>query len=205
MQVVTADGGRALSFDGVRFPVPAGVSDEAALALGLHGVTAWHLLRTCAHLEPGETVVVHDAAGSVGVLAVQLAVSFGAGRVVATARTQVQRRVALRLGADVAVSGEPDGLTERLVEHGGSVDVVLDGQGGEVFERSLAALAPFGRIVCYGEPPAVDPVRLLGGSRAVVGFRLDDCADRPGMVASALSELMGLTAAGRLRPCESSR
>ncbi|MFI9814658.1 zinc-binding dehydrogenase [Saccharothrix variisporea] len=204
MQVVTADGRRALSFDGVRFPVPAGISDEAALVLGAHGVTAWHLLRTCAHLEPGETVVVHDAAGPVGVLAVQLAVSFGAGRVVATARTQAQRRVALRLGADVAVTADPDGLTERLVEHG-PVDVVLDAQGGEVFERSLAALAPFGRIVCYGEPPAVDPVRLLGGSRAVVGFRLDDCADRPGMVASALSELMGLTAAGRLRPCESSR
>lgn len=204
MQVVTADGRRALSFDGTEFPVPAGISDEAALVLGAHGVTAWHLLRTCAHLEPGETVVVHDAAGPVGGLAVQLAVSFGAGRVVATAGTQAQRRVALRLGADVAVSAEPDGLTERLVEHG-PVDVVLDARGGEVFERSLAALAPFGRIVCYGEPPAFDPVRLLGGSRAVVGFRLDDCADRPGMVASALSELMGLTAAGRLRPCESSR
>ncbi|WP_309115295.1 zinc-binding dehydrogenase [Saccharothrix sp.] len=204
MRVVTAGGRRALSFDGAVFPVPAGVSDEAALVLGVHGVTAWHLLRTCAHLEPGEAVVVHDAAGPVGALAVQLAVSFGAGRVVATATTQAQRRTALRLGADVAVSAEVDGLTERLVEHG-PVDVVLDARGGEVFERSLAALAPFGRIVCYGEPPAVDPVRLLGGSRAVVGFRLGDCADRPGMVASALSELMGLTAAGRLRPRESSR
>lgn len=204
MRVVTADGRRALSFDGAVFPVPAGVSDEAAVVLGGPGVTAWHLLRTCAHLEPGESVVVHDAAGPVGALAVQLAVSFGAGRVVATARTQAQRRVALRLGADVAVSPEPSGLTERLVANG-PVDVVLDARGGEVFERSLAALAPFGRIVCYGEPPAVDPVRLLGGSRAVVGFRLADCADRPGMVARALSELMGLTAAGRLRPCASSR
>jgi NADPH:quinone reductase-like Zn-dependent oxidoreductase len=194
---VTTVGGR-LAFDGAVFPVPADIPEAGLLDLGRHGVTAWHLLRTCAHLSPGESVVVHDAAGGVGALAVQLAVSFGAGRVVATAATQAQRRAAVRLGADFAVDSAADGLTERLLGTGGPVDVVLD--AGGLVEPSLAALAPFGRLVCYGPPPVVDPVRLLGGSRAVIGFRLGDCAERPEMIASALSELTGLTSAGRLRP-----
>jgi len=67
------------------FPVPDGVSDAAALALLIQGLSAWHLLRTSARLSEGESVVVHAAAGGVGTLAVQLARRFGAGRVIATA------------------------------------------------------------------------------------------------------------------------
>src|SRR5918992_4240955 len=70
------------------FPVPDGVSDAAALALLLQGLTAWHLYRTSAKLAPGESVVVHAAAGGVGSLAVQLGRPFGAGRVIATASSE---------------------------------------------------------------------------------------------------------------------
>ncbi|MGM1061263.1 zinc-binding dehydrogenase [Saccharothrix sp. Mg75] len=198
MEVVEVAGRRALALGGVAHPLPAGLGDEAALDLARHGLTAWHLLRTCAHLRRGEAVLVHDAGGPVGVLVVQLAVSFGAGRVVATAPTQAQRRLAVRLGADVAVDPAGPDLTGRLLADG-PVDVVV---GGPV-EDALAVLAPFGRLVGHGEPLAVDPVRL--GSRAVAGFRLDDCLARPGMVAAALSELTGLTSAGRLRPCAGRR
>jgi hypothetical protein len=68
-----------------------------------------------------------------------------------------------------------------------------------VFEQSLDALVPFGRLDGYAaESATVDPVGLIGGSRAVIGFWLGDCLARPEMVARALSELMGLTSAGRL-------
>ncbi|MEU4743920.1 zinc-binding dehydrogenase [Actinosynnema sp. NPDC023658] len=217
MEVVARAGRRELSFDGFGFPLPAEVDDAAALALAAHGVTAWHLLRTCAHLRRGESVVVHDAAGGVGGMAVQLAVSFGAGRVVATAATQAQRRLALRLGADAALDSTAPDLGERLPV-AGLADVVvglpvthpvIGGVGGArgvgtrpvdpgLVDGALAVLAPFGRLVCHGEPVDVDPVRL--GSRAVVGFRLTDCLARPEMVVAALSELTGLTAAGRLHP-----
>src|SRR3954447_9647440 len=71
--------------------VPAGVPDDAALAVVLQGATAWHLLRTSAHLAAGETVVVIAGAGGVGSLAVELARRWGAGRVIATASSPEKR------------------------------------------------------------------------------------------------------------------
>jgi NADPH2:quinone reductase len=184
------------------FPVPAEITDEQALVLAGPGVTAWHLLRTCAHLRPDEAVVVLDAASEVGALAVQLARSFCAGQVVAVADTAARREYAVEVGADVAVDADPDGLGDRLlaVNGGHPIDVVLFPVGSGVFPQSLAVLAPFGRIVVHGESPVVEAVGPIEGSRAVISFWLGDCLGRPEMVARALSELMGLTSAGRLRP-----
>jgi NADPH2:quinone reductase len=197
----------ALAPEQLLFPVPATVGDGEALALVLQGTTAWHLLRTSANLKSGESVVVHAAAGGVGSLAVQLARSFGAGRVIATASTEDKRKLALDLGADVAIDPDPDGLRERLREANGGrgVDIVLEMTGGPVFDESLRALAPFGRLVTYGQaarlsPAPVDAGALMARSSAVIGFWLGHCFSRPEMIATALSELMGLTAAGRLRP-----
>ena len=137
---------------GATFAVPDGSDDGTALALLLQGLTAWHLYRTCARLEPGESVVVHAAAGGVGSLAVQLGKAFCAGRVIATASSEEKRRLALELGADEAVDVGRDDLAEALIEAnlGERVDVVLEMAGGPVFEAGLAALAPFGRLVVYG-------------------------------------------------------
>src|SRR3954463_1775762 len=131
------------------FPIPDGVDDATALALIVQGLTAWHLYRTCAKVAAGESVVVHSAAGGVGSLAVQLGRAMGAGRVIATASSESKRELALELGADAAIDGAADGLTERLVEANGGapVDVVFEMAGGAVFDASLAALAPFGRLV----------------------------------------------------------
>src|SRR3954453_9382614 len=67
------------------FALPDEVDDGQALALLIQGLTAWHLYRTCARMQPGESVVVHSAPGGVGSLAVQLGKPLGAGRVIATA------------------------------------------------------------------------------------------------------------------------
>ena len=95
------------------FAVPEGVSDATALALLLQGLTAWHLYRTSAHIQPGESVVVHAAAGGVGSLAVQLGKPLGAGRVIATASTEAKRELALELGADAAVDVDARGPRRR--------------------------------------------------------------------------------------------
>jgi len=200
--VVDADPELVRAPERLLFPVPADITDEQALVLARHGVTAWHLLRTCAHLRPDESVVVHDAAGGVGALAVQLARGFGAGQVIAIGDTAAERRFATAIGADVAIDGDPDGLCGRLlaVNGGRPVDVVLSPVGGAAFQQSMDALAPFGRLVGHGELSPFPVTRLIEGSRAVIGFHLGDCLERPEMVARALSELMGLTSAGRLRP-----
>lgn len=207
---LTDNGGyaeKAVVQDYLAHDVPDDVSDGQALALVVQGLTAWHLLRTCARLAEGESVVVHAAAGGTGSLAVQLAKTFGAGRVIATASTREKRDLALELGADAAVDADADGMKERLEEANGGrkVDVVLEMTGGPVFDASLAALAPFGRLVTYGmasRVPAkpVEAAALMGRSRAVVGFWLMHCLGRPGMYREPMAELLAMTADGRLKP-----
>ncbi len=191
------------------FAVADGVSDTTAVALLLQGLTAWHLYRTSARIQPGESVVVHAAAGGVGSLAVQLGAPLGAGRVIATASTEDKRRLALELGADAAVDVTRADLAEALVEAnlGARVDVVLEMAGGRVFDASLDALAPFGRLVTYGiasrEPNAVTSGDLMRKSRAVVGFWLMHCLTRPAeLVDAPLQELFERAAAGTLRVVE---
>jgi NADPH:quinone reductase len=186
-------------------PVPDGVEDGAALALLVQGLTAWHLYRTSARVRPGESVVVHAAAGGVGSLAVQLGHAMGAGRVIATASSEEKRALARDLGADVAVDPAPEALADRLIEanDGRRVDVVFEMAGGEVFEQSLNALAPFGRLVAYGnasgEANTVATGRLMRRSAAVVGFWLMHCVGRPEMVAEPLADLFARAARGELR------
>ena len=191
------------------FPIPSGVSDAQALALLIQGLTAWHLYRTSAHLSEGESVVVHAAAGGVGSLAVQLGKAFGA-RVIATASTEEKRALALELGADAVVDVMREDLTDALIEanEGRRVDVVLEMVGGRVFDASLRALAPFGRLVTYGmasrEPTKrVDPGALLRHSSAVIGFWLAHCFVRPReMLAEPLQDLFERVAAGSLKVVE---
>src|SRR5262245_36583764 len=97
----------ARAAEALTFPIPDGVDDAAALALLIQGLTAWHLYRTSARIQPGESVVVVAAAGGVGSLAVQLGHPMGAGRVIAMASSEAKRELALELGADVAVDSDP--------------------------------------------------------------------------------------------------
>ena len=195
----------ATASEALTFPIPDGVEDGTALALIIQGLTAWHLYRTSGRVAAGESVVVVAAAGGVGSLAVQLGKPMGAGRVIALASTQAKRDLALELGADAAVDVDPEGLKDRLVEAnlGRQVDVVFEMAGGAVFDACLAALAPFGRLVIYGiasgEGNEVHTRKLLGRSRAIVGFWLVHCLGRPAMVDEALADLYGRAARGELR------
>ena len=188
------------------FPIPDGVDDDVALALLIQGLNAWHLYRTAGRVRPGESVVVHGAAGGVGGLAVQLGKPMGAGRVIATASSEEKRERALALGADAAVDSDPEGLTARLREANGGkpVDVVFEIAGGRVFDESIEALAPFGRIVVNGiatrEQNEIRTGRLLRNSWTVVGFWLMHCLDRREQLEEPLDDLFGRVVRGELRP-----
>ncbi|MFD0331042.1 zinc-binding alcohol dehydrogenase family protein [Streptacidiphilus monticola] len=126
---------------------------------------------------------------------------------IATASTKEKRDLALELGADVAVDADPEDLKSRLEEANGGkkVDVVLEMTGGPVFDASLAALAPFGRLVTYGlasreEPKPITAGALMGHSRAVVGFWLMHVLGKPALHAEPMAELLALVAEGVLRP-----
>ena len=187
------------------FPIPDELSDEAALALLLQGLTAWHLYRTQGRVAEGESVVVISGAGGVGSLATQLGKPMGAGRVIATASSEEKRNLALELGADAAVDPGAEDLTAELIaaNDGKRVDVVFEMAGGRIFDASLKALAPFGRLVTYGiagrEPNTVTSGALMRRSQSIVGFWLMHCLGRPEWVDEPLRELFGLAARGELR------
>jgi NADPH:quinone reductase len=197
---------RAVADQVSTFDVPDAVDDLTALAMVVQGVTAWLLLRRSVHLERGETVVVHAAAGGVGSIAVQLAKEWGAGRVIATASSTPKRELALSLGADAAVDADAADMTAALREANGGrrVDVVLDMTGGPVTDQSLVALAPFGRLAFYGmanrQPPRpVAPAALLAHSTTVAGMWLPHAYRVPGLVPEAMAELFDLVMKGSLR------
>jgi NADPH:quinone reductase len=182
-----------------------------ACALVLQGVTAWHLLRTSTRLAPGESVVVHSAAGGVGTVAVQLARQWQAGRVIASASTVAKRRLAHELGADVVVdvnaaaAGGAGAVRDLLIaaNDGRPVDVVLEMTGGDVFNGSYLALAPLGRLVVFGLASrragrSVGPVDLMATSRTVGGFWLPAALERGGL-GPIMEELLSMTSAGLLR------
>jgi len=125
-------------------PIPDGLDDEQAAALLLQGLTARTILAVSARLQPGESVVIHAAAGGTGSLAIQLAKRIGAGRVIALASSEEKRALTLELGADVAVDSRSEDLRAAILEanDGNEVDVVLEMSGGEAFEASLRSLAP---------------------------------------------------------------
>lgn len=199
---------QAVAHESMIHEVPDDITDGEALSLVGQGITAWHLLRTAARIGPGESVVVPAAAGGTGSLLVQLARQFGAGRVIGIASSKKKRDLVLELGADAVVEGGTDRLTERLIEanEGRMVDVVLEMTGGQVFDASLDAVAPFGRLVVYGFASEVSPApvnvakRLMNQNRTVTGFYVGQCMARPKMFHEPLDELFAMTASGRLKP-----
>jgi NADPH2:quinone reductase len=146
-------------------PVPDGVSDELAAAAMLQGITAQYLTTSTHTVQAGEQVVVHAAAGGMGLLLTQL-VTMRGGRVIATTSTTEKAQLAREAGAAEVL--EYDDFAQRVKEltNGVGADVVYDGVGAATFDGSLASLRPRGELVLYGAAsgpvPPFDPMRLEG-------------------------------------------
>ncbi len=184
-------------------PVPDEVDDDSAAALLLQGLTAMALVRRCARVEPGETLLVEAAAGGTGSLSVQLGKRAGA-KVIGLASSEEKRALVERLGADAAVDSRAENLEDAILEANGGakVDAVLHMSGGEAFDAELAALAPLGRMVVFGiasrEQRQVSTGALLQGSKTVVGFWLIHLLMRREIVAPMIGELLAAVGGGEL-------
>ncbi len=132
-------------------PVPDGVTAAQAAALPTASLTAWFGLKTDGALKSGDWLLIQGGSSGVGVAAIQIAKHLGA-QVIATSGSEVKCRRLRQLGADVTVDvSENDFLSEvmRVTDNRG-VDVVLEMIGGDVYQKSLQALAPGGRLVSIG-------------------------------------------------------
>ncbi|MFH8569780.1 zinc-binding alcohol dehydrogenase family protein [Streptomyces sp. NPDC017993] len=195
---------RALLHRRVTWDVPDGISDEQAVALALQGNSAWHLLFTSLRLTEGETVVVPAAAGGVGSLAVQLAARAGA-KVIGLAGSAEKRKLAEELGAHAVVDSTAEDLTERILEAaGGPVQAALEMTGGATFARTLAAVAPRGRLAVYGfaggELANVPTRDLMERSLTVSGFWLPQLYGDRNALPTSMRALFDAVADGSLKP-----
>ena len=187
------------------YAMPASLSFEAAAGMPVVFLTAYHLLKTCARLRPGETVLIQAAASGVGTIAVQLAKLWGA-RVIATASTDGKLKRVQELGADVLINYSQRDFVAAVMhvtdQHG--VEIVLECVGGEVLTKSLTCLAPMGRLMIYGRAsgtlPLLDPAQILTRNIAVIGLHLGMPPWRPEMHREPMQELLELVRADTVKP-----
>lgn len=148
-------------------PVPDGVRTEQAAAVLLQGMTAHFLCETTYPVRPGDAVLVHAAAGGVGLLLTQMVTRKG-GRVIATVSTDEKEALARSAGAADVVRYDRADLVEQVgrLTGGAGVQVVYDGVGASTFAMSLDCLAPRGMLVLFGAAsgavPPFDPMTLAG-------------------------------------------
>ena len=197
---------KAIAQKAALIPIPDQVTDQQALCMLVQGSTAWHLLRTMGSVKPGQTVVVHAAAGGVGTIAIQLAKLWGA-RVIAVTSTQSKIDLAKSLGADEVVDAHEPELSKalRAANGGRGVDLILEMVGGTTFDQSLLALGNFGKLITFGmasrtAPTPIHPGSLMHGSKTVSGFWLANCFGKKELMSDVITELFELVADGKLRP-----
>ncbi|GGV99396.1 quinone oxidoreductase [Streptomyces narbonensis] len=178
-------------------PLPDGVDFEAAAAVLLQGMTAHYLVKDAYPVQPGDTVLVHAAAGGMGLALTQLITHLG-GRVIGTTSTPEKAQLARRAGAaEVILYSAVDDLAAEVkrLNGGQGLPVVFDGVGRDTFDASLASLRTRGHLVLFGAAsgavPPFDPIRLAqGGSLTLIRPSLDDfIADRSELLRRAADVL----------------
>lgn len=182
-------------------PLPDDVADDAVASLLLRGITAHMLLAYVYPLKAGDTVLVHAAAGGLGLVLVQWAKSMGA-RVIGTVSTQAKAQLAIEHGLDHAIRYRDENfvVAAKTLTDGQGVDYAIDGIGGKTLLDTLGCVRPYGMIASVGQV-AGDPgpldLALLGPARSVAlsrpgvfRFMTDNARYREGALAT-IGQLQG--------------
>jgi NADPH2:quinone reductase len=186
-------------------PIPAGMTIEQAGVFRGAATTAYHALLQRGRMQANEWVLVHGAAGGIGIAAIQIAKLFGA-KVIATASSETKRVACLEEGADHAI-GYADGFIDEVkaITNGRGVDIVYDPIGAKVTEDSLRTLAWGGRLLVLGflggGPATIRSNYLLIKGIDVVGVRIGGLNEAaPDIAIANMQALASLAATGALRP-----
>jgi NADPH2:quinone reductase len=194
--------GRVAIDRGKTVPIPDGVETDIAVAAFLQGMTAHYLAHDSYPIAEGDWVLVHAAAGGVGLLLTQMAKLRG-GRVIATVSSDAKGELAREAGADEVIGY--DGFAERATElSGGGVAAVYDAVGKPTFLEGFKALRPFGRMILYGSaggrPDPLDPQALeTGGSLYLHRPTLQTHTRTPELLRERAAALFDLIARGDVK------
>jgi NADPH2:quinone reductase len=204
MSIWGAMGERVLVLPRYTLKLPDTMDYAEGSALFLNSTTAWFAIDR-AGVRPGETVLVHGAAGGVGTAALEMLKAMGA-RSIAVVSSDEKERVARAVGADEVVRSGGDWLSQvRELTGGLGVEVVLDPVGGDRFTDSLRALDVAGRLIVIGFAgggiPSVKVNRLLLRNLTVTGIGMDPMERRfPGTVARVTEAIVDLATRGVIHP-----
>ena len=141
-------------------PVPDGITDQQGAAMMLKGMTAWYLVRRTHAVKPGETILIHAAAGGVGLIVCQWAKHLGA-TVIGTVGSADKAKLAKEHGCDHPINYRTEDFVARVAEltGGKKLPVVYDSVGKDTFYKSLDCLAPLGLMASFGQSSgAIGPV-----------------------------------------------
>lgn len=185
-------------------PIPDAISFEHAAAFPIQVLTAWHMLHTAHKTGPGQTVLVHSAAGGVGIVAVQIAKAAGA-RVIGTVSSAAKAAVAKEYGADDVINYATQDFAAEAnrITGGRGVDLILDAVGATTMDKGIGCLAPFGHLILYGRaggvPEPLNVFRLFEKSTKVSGFVLYTVAALPEVMRRGIEESFKLIAERKLK------
>jgi NADPH2:quinone reductase len=185
--------------------IPPAMSLEAAAVFRNVYHTAYHALLQRGRLKAGDWVLIHGAAGGIGLPAIQIAKLYGA-EVIATASTEEKRAVCLEEGADHAIDYQA-GFRDKVMEltGGRGVDIIYDPVNGPTFEESLRCLAWGGRILILGflggAPALARTNYLLIKGIEAIGVRIGGLSEaHPEIAAANIETLVELAGQGKLKP-----
>lgn len=186
-------------------PLPDAIDDQTAAALMLKGLTAWYLIRQTHEVKAGETILLHAAAGGVGLIVCQWAKHLGA-TVIGTVGSDEKAELAGANGCDHTIVYTRENFTEQVKEitGGAGVPVVYDSVGAATWEGSLDCLSPRGLMVSFGnasgKAPAIEPVVLSAkGSLYLTRPTLGHYIPTRESLLAASNELFGVVTGGQVK------
>ncbi len=202
------------------YRLPAGMTFEDAAAIPVNYLTAYHSMFAMGNLRPGDRILIHGAAGGVGIAAVQLARA--RGLVIFGTAGPAKQEYLRKIGVDHPIDYQKGDFTQLVRKYApDGIEMVMDPIGGKSFARSLTCLGPTGRLVVYGfsaaagpegkrswlrglraliQTPRFHPLKLMSQNVSVIGVNLGRLQSRGALVRSELDEIFSMHTAGKIKP-----
>lgn len=191
--------------ENLTYGIPDSIDFDTAAASPTVSFLSHKLLADIARIEPGESILIHSAAGGVGTTAIQLAKLLGAGKVIGTVSNENKAPAALRAGADHIICYTNENFAEKVNEltNGKGVNIVLDSIAGTITEESLTCLAEYGRLVQFGNSSGkagtFKTSDLHASCRSVLGFSLGTTRkNRPESLSNTATKVLQYIGEGKL-------
>ena len=184
--------------------LPDSISDEVGGTFGMTGFTAWHLLHTAAKIQPGDTILVHAAAGGVGIMLSQIAKRSGV-TVIGTVGSDAKMDTAKRFGADHVINYQRQNFADaaREITGGRGVDAIFDAVGATTCKDDVNALRVFGKLVSFGRasgPPELGIEELQPKSLQWAYFGVFNAWQQAEVWDRGVANLVPLIASGAVDP-----